>query len=181
MASDLNGNFKLKVVRSSFFCIAGRLARSWAVGINFSGNLLLNFKWVNNFMDTTIHVTSVGANLFELFRKACHSGLVSDFNSYIASLEFLRAAPPFFWSCSPPAKWAQRWAKRYWHLEKQQHFRQGYPDCSWASQTTYKTKERHYRTTVKLPFKTDAIHHMVQIRKAGFSANQCSSQGNLHL
>ncbi|XP_065195392.1 uncharacterized protein LOC135826718 [Sycon ciliatum] len=53
-----------------------------------------------DFMDTTIHVSSEGAISFELFRKACHSGLVSDFNSCvpqqqklaIASSEFLRAA-----------------------------------------------------------------------------------------
>ncbi|XP_065198850.1 uncharacterized protein LOC135830532, partial [Sycon ciliatum] len=52
-----------------------------------------------NFMDTTVHVSPDGSISYELYRKPCHSGLVSDYNSSvpnqqkkaIASSEFLRA------------------------------------------------------------------------------------------
>ena len=57
-----------------------------------------------NLLDTTAHVSPYGSISYEVYRKPCHSGLVSDYNSSVlnqqkkalASSEFLRAQLPRF-------------------------------------------------------------------------------------
>ena len=110
-----------------------------------------------DFMDTTIHVSSEGAISFELFRKACHGGLVSDFNSCvpqqqklaIASSEFLRAARL---SSDPAARQRSETLKF-----------NNFPDKVIATAHERARRpakqKKDYRSTLKVPFKTDAIHY----------------------
>ncbi|XP_065176010.1 uncharacterized protein LOC135805799 [Sycon ciliatum] len=117
-----------------------------------------------DFMDTTIHVSSEGAISFELFRKACHSGLVSDFNSCvpqqqklaIASSEFLRAARL---SSDPAAR--QRSEQKVIDTLKFNNFPDKVIATAHERARRPAKQKKDYRSTLKLPFKTDAIHYRV--------------------
>ncbi|XP_065192460.1 uncharacterized protein LOC135823546 [Sycon ciliatum] len=125
-----------------------------------------------DFMDTTIHVSTTGAISYELFRKPCHSGLVADYKSAvpyqqkfsIASSEFLRAS-----RLSSDNETRRRSEKKVIDVLKFNNFPQSVIDKARerAGRPTGPKQKKDFRTTLKLPFKTDHIHKKVQylIRK----------------
>ena len=117
-------------------------------------------------------MSTTGAISYELFRKPCHSGLVADYKSAvpyqqkfsIASSEFLRAS-----RLSSDNETRRRSEKKVIDVLKFNNFLQSVIDKARerAGRPTGPKQKRDFRTTLKLPFKTDHIHKKVQylIRK----------------
>ena len=119
-----------------------------------------------NFMDTTVHVSPDGSISYELYRKPCHSGLVSDYNSSvpnqqkkaIASSEFLRAV-----RLSSDADTLKRSEEKVTNILKFNNF----PESVIVSARERAMRPRRvrvqneYRVTLNLPFHTEYIHNKI--------------------
>ena len=121
-------------------------------------------------MDTTIHISAAGVISHELYRKPRHSGLIDDYTSAvlqqqqlsIASSEFLRAAP-----LSSNGETRRRSEQKVVNILEFNHYPQEIIDqakerASRPRQNIPGQRSSDYRTTLKLPFKKDAIHQQVQ-------------------
>ena len=144
-----------------------------------------------NFMDTTLHVSATGRISYELFRKPCHSGLLCDFNSAvphqqklsIASSEFLRAR-----RLSSDADCLARSERKVTDMLRYNNYPEDViaeakerVDQPRPRRPNRRNNNEDYRTALKLPFKTDAVHDKVQrlVRKYKLNIRLVYQNNNL--
>ena len=128
-----------------------------------------------NYMDVTLHITTSGDISYQLFHKACNSGLLIDYHSAVpghvkaavATSQFRRAKQPSSHNImrkESEAKVCQQLRLNH------------YPEVFINEAKTNANKARRQRCAhsfsafLKLPFKSDSVHHKIRklIRRHNF-------------